>query len=213
MKPLPHQESPIKKALEYLNDPSRKKPEIIVAPTAAGKSFIIADIAHKHPEPILVLQPSQELLEQNIEKLFILGGQATVYSASLNMKKLSNLTYATLGSVKKDVKRLAAMGVKTVLIDECFSGDTFISTSKKSVKIRSLYNRQKNGIKLPKVCSFNETTNQFEYKQILRVKSNGVKQLLRVYLGDKKLLKVTENHELLTTSGWKQVKYLGATLF
>ena len=119
MKPLVHQISPISKGLAYLNSPKPDKPGIIVAPTAAGKSFIIATLANEFKEPILVLQPSQELLEQNYEKLRILGGNATIYSASLGIKDLSHLTYATLGSVKKDVKNLIKMGVKTLLIDEC----------------------------------------------------------------------------------------------
>jgi DNA repair protein RadD len=84
-----------------------------------GKSFMISSIAKEFGGPVLVLQPSQELLEQNIEKLFILGGEASIYSASLNSKNISKLTYATLGSVKVAVDQLKEMGVKTVLIDEC----------------------------------------------------------------------------------------------
>ena len=33
------------------------------------------------------------------------------------------MTYATLKSIKKDVARLKDIGIDTILIDECFTGD------------------------------------------------------------------------------------------
>lgn len=121
MKPLKHQIAPIEKALKYLRDPKRTKPEVIVAPTASGKSFLIAEIAKRWDNPVLVLQPGKELLRQNLEKTNILGGNATVYSAAMGSRKLSHFTYATLGSVNKDAKALKELGVTTVIIDECHS--------------------------------------------------------------------------------------------
>jgi len=45
-------------------------PSVIVAPTAFGKSIVIADIAHQLGEKILVIQPSKELLEQNYNNIY-----------------------------------------------------------------------------------------------------------------------------------------------
>jgi DNA repair protein RadD len=118
MKPLAHQVKPIAAALEYLRDPKATKPGLIVAPVASGKSYIIAAVATNYAKPILVLQPSQELLEQNIDKFFKLGGEASIYSASLGSKEIGKVTYATLKSVMKDIAKLKMMGVDTVLIDE-----------------------------------------------------------------------------------------------
>lgn len=42
---------------------------IVIVPTGGGKSVIIADIASKLGSPLLVLQPSKEILEQNFAKL------------------------------------------------------------------------------------------------------------------------------------------------
>ena len=42
---------------------------IVILPTGAGKSLVIADIASKIDAPLLVFQPSKEILEQNFAKL------------------------------------------------------------------------------------------------------------------------------------------------
>ena len=94
-------------------------PSIIVAPTAFGKSIVIAHIAKGIGEKVLVLQPSKELLEQNYNKFITLGGEGSVYSASLKVKELSNVTYATLGSIIKEAQTLRKMGVTKIIIDEC----------------------------------------------------------------------------------------------
>ncbi len=46
------------------------KPFVIQAATGAGKSLIIADICHKLDAPVLILQPSKEILEQIYEGRF-----------------------------------------------------------------------------------------------------------------------------------------------
>lgn len=112
------QEEALNKCLEYIKKPSQK-PGIVVAPVGWGKAGLIAEVARVSGMPTLVLQPSSVLLEQNLEKLRLLGGDATVYSASLNTKELSNLTFATLGSIKKLGKEFRAAGIRLLLIDEC----------------------------------------------------------------------------------------------
>lgn len=83
-----------------------------------GKSFLIADITRRYNKPVLILQPSQELLEQNLDKFYKLGGEASIYSAALGSREISKVTYATLKSVMKDIPKLKMMGIETVLIDE-----------------------------------------------------------------------------------------------
>lgn len=84
----------------------------------SGKSIIIGDIVKRLNAPTLVLQPSKEILEQNYNKAISFGMSPTIYSASCGVKELSNLTFATLKSVKKDVKKLKEIGIKYLLIDE-----------------------------------------------------------------------------------------------
>lgn len=92
---------------------------ILVLPTSAGKSFIIAGIAARYKEgPVIVLQPSKELLEQNYEKYELTGAHASVYSASFGKKDLGDVTFATLGSIVKAAKEINGFRNVLVLCDE-----------------------------------------------------------------------------------------------
>lgn len=106
----------VQKAMDYYNS-KEDKPVIMVAPTAYGKSIIISEIARRIGK-VLVIQPSKELLEQNYSKLIALGGQASIYSASMGVKEIGEITYATIGSIKNLAQTFKNAGVKCVLIDE-----------------------------------------------------------------------------------------------
>lgn len=90
---------------------------IVVQPTGAGKSVIIAYVARQLKEGVLILQPSKELLEQNFAKFEAYGGRAAIYSASMNQKHTGDVTFATIGSIKKCPELFSH--VKYILIDEC----------------------------------------------------------------------------------------------
>lgn len=97
----------------------KTQPSIIVAPTAFGKSIVIAFIAKEINEKVLVIQPSKELLKQNFEKFTNLGGEAEIYSSSFKSKKIGNVTYATIGSIVKVAHEFKTLGFTKVIIDEC----------------------------------------------------------------------------------------------
>lgn len=113
-----YQESAVGSCLDYINSNSNK-PGIVVAPTAAGKSWIIAGIAKRYKNQILVLQPSLELLLQNYEKLKLMGGDASLYSNSVKSKEIGHITYAILPSIKNNAIDFKNNNVKLVIIDEC----------------------------------------------------------------------------------------------
>ena len=106
----------VQKSAEYLKSNSKDN-GIIVLPTGSGKSLVIASLIKKLQEPTLVFQPSKEILEQNYQKLLAYGYRASIYSASLNSKEISPITFATIGSVngKADLFRQ----FKYILVDEC----------------------------------------------------------------------------------------------
>lgn len=116
-----YQKDAVDAGLKFLRGKS-KKPGIEVLPCAAGKSLIISKIASELNEPVVVLQPSKEILEQNYAKAMSFGAKPTIYSASCGIKELSEMTYATLKSIKKDIGRLKEIGVKYFLTDECHAG-------------------------------------------------------------------------------------------
>jgi len=113
-----NQVDPVAIGVEFFRTPNMK-PSIIVAPTAFGKSIVIAAIAKELGEKLLVLQPSKELLEQNYNKFVTLGGTASIYSASMGSKELGDVTYATIGSIIKIAGKFREMGVTKIIIDEC----------------------------------------------------------------------------------------------
>lgn len=93
-------------------------PFVIQAATGAGKSLIIAEICHQLDAPVLILQPSKEILEQNYNKLKSYGIEdISIYSASMGKKEIAKYTYATVGSIYK--KAVLFKHFKYVIIDEC----------------------------------------------------------------------------------------------
>lgn len=114
--PRPYQAAATSKAVWFLKN--YDNPFILQLATGAGKSLVIADICRTLDEPVLILQPSREILEQNYAKLSSYGiTDVSIYSASMNQKMISKYTYATIGSIYKKPEEFAHF--KYVIIDEC----------------------------------------------------------------------------------------------
>ena len=91
---------------------------IIVLPTGSGKSLVIADIANRLEGHTLVFQPSKEILQQNFAKMCSYGIlDISIYSSSFNQKKISRITFATIGSVINHKELFCHF--KNIIIDEC----------------------------------------------------------------------------------------------
>lgn len=116
-----NQQEPISKAIEFFKSKSTK-PSLIVLPTAWGKSILTAFVAMNSDDRLLVLQPSKELLEQNVSKYFALCDGLTsdvgIYSASFRKKEIAKITYATIGSIKNIGEQFRRYGFTKLLIDE-----------------------------------------------------------------------------------------------
>lgn len=107
--------------------PAVSEAPLVVLPTGAGKSVVIAELVRllfdtwpdQHPRTV-VLVPSKELAEQNGEKLrALLPSRLSVgyYSASLGKKQaLADVIVATIGSIYKDAHLLGS--IRCVVIDE-----------------------------------------------------------------------------------------------
>ncbi len=117
----PNQKEPIAKALEYFAQ-RNPRPSLIVLPTAWGKSILTAFVAKYTHDKLIVLQPSKELLEQNYQKYVTLcdgiGAKAGIYSASFGRKEIEQITYATIGSIKRLGAKFKELGFTKMLIDE-----------------------------------------------------------------------------------------------
>ena len=115
----PYQQQASDAAVEFFRDKSSKVNGVIVLPTGAGKSVVIADIISKFPdEPILIFQPNKEILEQNYKKLIAYDVlDCSIFSASMNRKDISRVTFATIRSADKHPELFDHF--RMVIIDEC----------------------------------------------------------------------------------------------
>ena len=96
----------------------KKENGILVLPTGAGKSLVISEIAYRLDEPILVFCPSKELVIQDYEKMCSYGvWDCGVFSASVGIKNINKITFATIGSVMNHLHDFDHF--KYILIDEC----------------------------------------------------------------------------------------------
>lgn len=103
-------------AINFFNQKSKKN-GLLVVPTGAGKSLIISDIASRLDSHVLVFQPNMEILKQNYEKLLSYGiFDCSIYSASLNKKEISRITFATIGSVMSHMSDFSHF--KYIIVDE-----------------------------------------------------------------------------------------------
>ena len=105
-------------AVRFFGDKKMKRNAIMVLPTGAGKSLVIADIANRLEGHTLVFQPSKEILEQNYLKLCSYGVlDCSIYSASFGRKEISRITFATIGSVNNHPELFQHF--RNIVIDEC----------------------------------------------------------------------------------------------
>lgn len=182
----------------------RKHPAItdcplLVLPTGAGKSVVIAELVRllfdtwpeSHPRTV-VLVPSKELAEQNADKLMrILPSHIRVgyYSASLGRKQPdADVIVATIGSIAKNAHLLG--NIRCVVIDECFVGDTHISTPLGSREIEAI--------------AVGDEVNTATGTGIVKaVSRRSAKEIITVRLSNGNEIRTTDNHPFFTNAGWK----------
>lgn len=136
----PYQQEAVDATLKHF----RKSDEsaVIVLPTGAGKSLVIAELARLARRKILVLTHVKELVEQNHAKYESYGLTAGVFSAGLKRKENRHqVTFASVQSVSANLAQFRDE-YSLVIIDECHrvSGD---ETSQYQRIIELL--RQRNG--------------------------------------------------------------------
>ena len=197
MKLRPYQRRLIDVALQHLFDYPQSVP-LIVAPTASGKSVIVAELCVELSKTcsgmVLVLTHRRELVEQNAAKLpaHINVG---VYSAGLGKKELRRVTVAGFQSIRKQAAKLPK--VSYILIDECFQANTLVETECGPVTIATLARLQIH----PRVWCVNEGSGEKELHRPLRVWQSGTKDvsLLTHSHGE---IECTATHRFYSNGSW-----------
>lgn len=97
----------------------RRDPAVIVLPTGAGKSLVIAELARIANGRVLVLAHVKELVEQNYEKYKGYGLSAGIFSAGLGQKDWNHK--AIFGSVQSVARAPDEFfnNFSLLVIDEC----------------------------------------------------------------------------------------------
>lgn len=106
----------------------KRDPAVIVLPTGAGKSLVIAELARIARGRVLVLAHVKELVEQNYQKYISYGLTAGIFSASLGKKDRDQKTiFGSIQSVARATDDFF-QDFSLLVIDECHriadEGDT-----------------------------------------------------------------------------------------
>ncbi len=92
---------------------------VLVLPTGAGKSLVIAELARLARGRVLVLAHVKELVEQNHAKYQSYGLEAAIFSASLGRKETAaKVVFASVQSVARNLADFTEQ-YSLLVIDEC----------------------------------------------------------------------------------------------
>lgn len=98
---------------------SSDDPAVIVLPTGAGKSLVIAELSRLAKGRVICLAHVKELVEQNHAKFLATGSSAGIFSAGLSQKTSSaKTTFASIQSISASLS-VFDEPVSLIIIDEC----------------------------------------------------------------------------------------------
>ncbi len=139
----PYQEEAVTATLKHFR--RSRDPAVIVLPTGAGKSLVIAELAKIARGRVLVLTHVKELVEQNSAKFESYGFKAGIFSAGLERKDTSEkVIFGGIQSVARaDTDFFSDFSL--LIIDECHRVSFDETTQYKQV-IQSLFTKN------PQLC-------------------------------------------------------------
>ncbi len=113
----PYQQEAVDNTLAYFR--KKRQPAVIVLPTGAGKSLVIAELAKVAKGRVLVLAHVKELVEQNHAKYESYELKAGIFSAGLNRK--DNTNKVIFGSIQSVARAEDSFfeDFSLLIIDEC----------------------------------------------------------------------------------------------
>ncbi|WP_162046222.1 DEAD/DEAH box helicase [Vibrio taketomensis] len=113
----PYQADSVRAVIHYFRKHS--SPAVIVLPTGAGKSLVIAELARLAKGRVLVLAHVKELVEQNHAKYEGYGLSGAIFSAGLGRKETDQqVVFASVQSVVRNLDAFKDQ-FSLLVIDEC----------------------------------------------------------------------------------------------
>ena len=113
----PYQREAVQATLQHFRND--RSPAVVVLPTGAGKSIVIAELARIAKGRVLVLAHVRELVEQNHAKYIGLGLEAGIYSAGLERKdSTEKVIFGSIQSIARAPEGFFE-NFSLLVIDEC----------------------------------------------------------------------------------------------
>lgn len=185
---------------------SKLKSGLAIIPTAGGKSVIIAKLCKElRNTPTLIIVPSEELLIQNYNAIKEEGIEASLYSASVDSKIISNVTVATILSLKDKGSDFKKAGIKFVIIDEAHFKFSSQSSLDEDDNIKhSVFKQFLKDLSPRKLLGF--TATPFILSNISG--EPGLKSLINIRGGFfKDIIHITQVKEVIKENRWSKLIY------
>jgi DNA repair protein RadD len=113
----PYQQESVQATLSHFRQ--ERTPAVLVLPTGAGKSIVIAELARLARGRVLILAHVKELVEQNHAKYISLGLEAGIFSAGLQRKDAEQkVIFGSIQSIARASDDFFA-NFSLLVIDEC----------------------------------------------------------------------------------------------
>lgn len=126
-----YQQQAVRAVLQYFRRLS--DPAVLVLPTGAGKSLVIAELARLARGRVLVLTHVKELVSQNQQKYQSYGLEGGIYAAGLGLKQTrQQVIFASVQSVSRNLADFTDQ-FSLLIIDECHRVPLATDSSYRSV--------------------------------------------------------------------------------
>lgn len=113
----PYQQEAVNATIQHFR--RQTTPAVIVLPTGAGKSLVIAELARLAQGRVLVLAHVKELVAQNHAKYQALGLEADIFAAGLQRKESrGKVVFGSVQSVARNLKNFSGR-FSLLIVDEC----------------------------------------------------------------------------------------------
>jgi hypothetical protein len=179
--------------------------------TGAGKTITTATLSKicEHYGRTIVIVPNKSLVEQTEEDYLNCKLDVGVYFGDRKDfdKTHTICTWQSLNILEKRYKEGESTfgleefldGIQAVIVDECFDGNTLITTPQGKIPIKDL----KAGDKVINLC---EKTKQYKEDTVVKVHKNLThsqsEKMIELEFNNGVKTQVTANHKFLTNKGW-----------